>query len=109
MKKYILLLSVVFILVACEAWLPEAYKYPISQGNTINEFQLQQIHTGMDIKELEKILGTPLLYENKQKTSLIYHSYETKSGTQPEKMIEYKLLINKDKLQSVDKRMINLR
>ncbi|RLA08277.1 MAG: hypothetical protein DRQ51_03130 [Gammaproteobacteria bacterium] len=102
MRQILLSFFAIILLSSCVSWLPDAYKYPVTQGNTINKFQLSQLYVGMSIKKLNDILGTPLLKENNQKNSRIYYYYETEAGIYPTKMSEVELKIGGDKLININ-------
>ena len=51
----------ILTLTACTAWLPEAHKLDLQQGNTVKLEQLEGISIGMTKTEVRKIMGSPML------------------------------------------------
>ena len=45
----------------CTSWLPEAHKLDITQGNAIKRETLDKVQVGMNMEEIQTILGTPTL------------------------------------------------
>ena len=48
---------------ACAAWLPEAHKLDITQGNAIKPSQRQALRLGMPKAEVRALLGIPVLQD----------------------------------------------
>jgi outer membrane protein assembly factor BamE len=59
---------------ACAAWLPEAHRLDLQQGNTIKLEQLESIEIGMTKSEVRKIMGSPMLSDpfHNQRWDYIY-------------------------------------
>ena len=77
LEKFKLSLLVVFCMLAlnaCAAWLPEAHKLDLQQGNTVKLEQLEAISIGMTKTEVRKIMGSPMLSDpfHNQRWDYIY-------------------------------------
>ena len=55
------------------------YKQPISQGNIISAYDVSQIKTGMNVKQVTNILGLPVLTNMYPENRLVY-VYSLKPG-----------------------------
>lgn len=60
-RHFILLLLSIFILTACESWLPNAHRPDFTQGNAIKREALDKIQIGMKASDIVPILGNPSL------------------------------------------------
>ena len=62
------------MLSSCAAWLPEAHKIDLQQGNTVKLEQLESIEIGMTKPEVRKIMGSPMLSDpfHNQRWDYIY-------------------------------------
>lgn len=58
------------------------YKIDIQQGNIITDQDVQNIHPGMTVAAVKKMLGTPLTH-NLYKTNQLYYVYTMKRGRHP--------------------------
>ena len=57
----ILVLLSVFVVSACESWLPDAHRPDYTLGNVIKPDALEKIQLGMKKSEITPILGSPML------------------------------------------------
>ena len=57
----ILVLLSVFVVSACESWLPDAHRPDYTLGNVIKPDALEKIQLGMKKSEITPILGNPML------------------------------------------------
>ncbi len=62
------------ILSSCAAWLPDAHKLDLQQGNTVKLEQLEGISIGMTKSEVRQIMGAPMLSDpfHNQRWDYIY-------------------------------------
>jgi len=64
LKKTSWLISLLFLTLSLQA-----FRWPcgsdIHQGNIITDSQIAQLHQGMTLQEVKKLLGTPVLAQNK--------------------------------------------
>jgi len=63
-----------FSISACAAWLPEAHRIDLQQGNTVKLEQLEGIEVGMTKAEVRKVMGSPMLSDpfHEQRWDYIY-------------------------------------
>ncbi len=59
--RLILLLFFLFVVAACETWLPDPHRPDYTLGNVIKRDALEQIQLGMTQSEITPILGSPML------------------------------------------------
>lgn len=57
----LLTVALLFTLVSCASWLPDAHRIDILQGNVIKREDLDRVHTGMKKSEITPVLGTPMI------------------------------------------------
>ncbi|MFT5116829.1 MAG: outer membrane protein assembly factor BamE [Kiritimatiellia bacterium] len=91
-KKLLLLLSVssILFLSGCSNWLPKAYRIDIPQGNLVTQEKVNAVKTGMNRRQVQHILGSPLLVDTFNQNRWDYfYSVDTKKGTN----IEYHITI----------------
>ncbi len=55
------------------------YKQPIQQGNIITTYEAKQVKVGMNISQVTRILGTPVLHNPYPSNQLVY-VYTLKPG-----------------------------
>ncbi|MCW8927647.1 MAG: outer membrane protein assembly factor BamE [Gammaproteobacteria bacterium] len=55
MQKILIYLTLILSLTAC------AYKIDIQQGNVVTEEQLSRLEIGMDSRQVQQIMGSPML------------------------------------------------
>ena len=60
-RRLIPLLLSIFVISACESWLPDAHRPDYTLGNVIKRDALEKIQLGMTRSEITPILGTPML------------------------------------------------
>jgi outer membrane protein assembly factor BamE len=85
-----LLLSAVLLLPACSGFFPGSYRIDIPQGNLVTEEKVNEVTTGMNRRQVQRILGSPLLVDTFNQTRWDYfYSVGTKKGTN----IEYHITI----------------
>ena len=73
-KTSLLVFFCTLVLSGCAAWLPEAHKLDLQQGNTVKLEQLEAISIGMSKTEVRKIMGSPMLSDpfHNQRWDYIY-------------------------------------
>lgn len=59
----IIALSFSLLLAACSSWLPDTYRIDIPQGNLITQEKVDQVKVGMNRRQVQRILGSPLLVD----------------------------------------------
>lgn len=85
-----LLLSVALLLSACSGFFPGSYRIDIPQGNLVTEEKVNEVTTGMNRRQVQRILGSPLLVDTFNQNRWDYfYSVDTKQGTN----IEYHITI----------------
>lgn len=79
-KQQIFIICCITALNACAAWLPEAHKLDLQQGNTVKLEQLEGISIGMTKSEVKKIMGSPMLSDpfHNQRWDYIYRFIPSK-------------------------------
>jgi outer membrane protein assembly factor BamE len=91
-KKLLLLLAVssVLLLSGCSSWLPNAYRIDIPQGNLVTQEKVDAVKIGMNRRQVQHILGSPLLVDTFNQSRWDYfYSVNTEKGTK----IEYHITI----------------
>jgi outer membrane protein assembly factor BamE len=86
---------------ACTAWLPEAHKLDLQQGNTVKLAQLEAIEIGMSKIEVRKIMGDPMLSDpfHNQRWDYIYR-YLPRNGFERKSLLT--LYFEDEKLIKID-------
>ncbi|MGS2718116.1 outer membrane protein assembly factor BamE [Eionea flava] len=75
-------LAVVLLLSACSSLLPGSYRIDIPQGNLITEEKVESISLGMNRRQVQRILGSPLLVDTFNQNRWDYfYSVDTSEGT----------------------------
>lgn len=73
------------LLAGCSGLIPDAYRIDIPQGNLITEEKVKQIELGMNRRQVQRILGSPLLVDTFNQNRWDYfYSVNTKKGTRVE-------------------------
>jgi outer membrane protein assembly factor BamE len=83
-QKFILILSILCItsLAGCSSWLPDAYRIDIPQGNLLTQEQVEAVKPGMNRRQVQNLLGSPLLVDTFNQNRWDYfYSVDTKEGT----------------------------
>lgn len=83
-QKLLLILSLTIVthLAGCSSWLPDAYRIDIPQGNLLNQEQIQAVKLGMNRRQVQNLLGSPLLVDTFNQNRWDYfYSVDTKEGT----------------------------
>lgn len=95
MQKLLYTLLLVLLLPGCNI----VHKMEIEQGNVITPQMLEQIHTGMTKKQVEEIMGTPILLNtfNDNRVDYVY-TFKPAGGKMTEKSVV--LTFNKGRLSS---------
>ena len=100
----ILALLSIFVVSACESWLPDAHRPEITLGNVIRPPALEKIQLGMTRPEIATILGTPVLIDpfRTNRWDYIYRYYPR--GRTSESLIESRvtLFFEDDVLVKID-------
>ena len=85
-----LLLTTILLLSACSGLFPGSYRIDIPQGNLVTEEKVAEITVGMNRRQVQRILGSPLLVDTFNQNRWDYfYSVDTKDGTD----IEYHITI----------------
>jgi outer membrane protein assembly factor BamE len=75
-------LTAVLFLTACSGLLPSTYRIDIPQGNLITEEKVQAVKVGMNRRQVQNILGSPLLVDTFNQNRWDYfYSVNTSKGT----------------------------
>lgn len=75
-------LAAVLLLSACSSLLPGSYRIDIPQGNLITEEKVESISVGMNRRQVQRILGSPLLVDTFNQNRWDYfYSVDTREGT----------------------------
>ena len=100
---FLVVLSV-FVISACESWLPDAHRPDYTLGNVIKPDALEEIQLGMTRPEIASILGTPVLTDpfRTNRWDYIYRYYPR--GRTSEALIESRvtLFFEDDVLVKID-------
>ncbi len=81
-KKLLLSLSFALLISGCSSLIPEAYRIDVPQGNLITEEKVQQVKIGMNRRQVQHLLGSPLLVDSITQNRWDYfYSVNTKEGT----------------------------
>jgi outer membrane protein assembly factor BamE len=83
-NKRLLIIAFMLIttLTGCSSVLPDAYRIDIPQGNLLHEEQIQAVKIGMNQRQVQNLLGSPLLTDTFNQNRWDYfYSINTKSGT----------------------------
>lgn len=76
------ILAAVVLLSACSGLLPGSYRIDIPQGNLITEEKVESIRVGMNRRQVQRILGSPLLVDTFNQNRWDYfYSVDTSKGT----------------------------
>ena len=79
---YTLSLSFSLFLVGCSGLIPDAYRIDIPQGNLLTEEKVSKVSIGMNRRQVQNILGSPLLIDTFNQNRWDYfYSVNTKKGT----------------------------
>lgn len=89
MKHFIFALLVCTGLSGCSNWV---YKYDISQGNYLNQDDVDKLRIEMTKEQVEYVLGTPLI-KNPFKSDRWFYVYTLKSG-KTDKTSQIEVVIN---------------
>lgn len=74
--KIFLAIFTTFVLSACSTWV---YKYDITQGNFLNQDDVNKLRVEMTQEQVQYVLGTPVL-ENPFSSDKWHYIHTTKSG-----------------------------
>jgi outer membrane protein assembly factor BamE len=78
----VLVISVVVFLSACSGLLPGSYRIDIPQGNLVTEEKVKSVTIGMNRRQVQRTLGSPLLVDTFNQNRWDYfYSVNTKEGT----------------------------
>lgn len=61
MHRSLVALLAAALLTGCESITPSFYQLDVRQGNVIEQEQLAQLHPGMTRRQVQSVLGTPLI------------------------------------------------
>ena len=85
-----LLLLTALLLSACSNLFPGSYRIDIPQGNLVTEEKVNEVKVGMNRRQVQRILGSPLLVDTFNQNRWDYfYSVDTRKGTN----IEYHITI----------------
>jgi outer membrane protein assembly factor BamE len=79
-----------------------AHKIEIQQGNVVTQAQLEQLHTGMDRRQVRALLGSPLLNDAFHPDRWDYY-YSVSRGTELKKRHRLTLFFNGEQLSRIEK------
>ena len=75
-------LAAILLLSACSGLLPGSYRIDIPQGNLVTEEKVSAIEKGMNRRQVQRLLGSPLLVDTFNQNRWDYfYSVDTKAGT----------------------------
>lgn len=75
------LICAITLIAGCSLF-PEAYRIDIPQGNLVTEEKVSQVTVGMNRRQVQHILGSPLLVDTFNQNRWDYfYSVDTKKGT----------------------------
>jgi len=83
-KKVFFIMSVLtsLFLVGCSGIIPDAHRIDIPQGNLLTEDKVKQVEVGMNRRQVQRLLGSPLLVDTFNQNRWDYfYSVNTKEGT----------------------------
>lgn len=83
-KKLLLILALTLTtaLAGCSRIIPEAYRIDIPQGNLLTEEQVKAVKIGMNRRQVQNLLGSPLLVDTfNQRRWDYFYSVDDKNGT----------------------------
>lgn len=100
-KSFLFLFALLFSLYGCQALLPDAHKYEVSQGNRIEQKQLDQLKIGLSKDQVLYVLGRSLLTPQDEADKWVYLYYTTPAGVEPEKIHTLELLFESGKLKEM--------
>lgn len=101
MRQFIMLSLLAFVLCGCH---PHLYHPSIEQGNIITDEMINQLNIGMTQKQVENIMGSPIL-QNTFNDNRVNYVYRFKSGTTKDKPIKKQvtLIFSQGKLTKIEK------
>ena len=76
MKQMMVVLVAVFTLAGCSSWV---YKYDITQGNFLNQDDVDKLRVQMTKEQVEYVLGSPVI-QNPFKSDNWHYVYTIRSG-----------------------------
>lgn len=99
---HILITLVVYIsITACSSILPDAHKIDVQQGNSIKAENLDKLELGMTRKQVQFLLGTPIIMDIFHNDRWDYvHTFKPGGGTT--KTMRLTLFFDNDKLSKID-------
>ncbi|ODS24372.1 hypothetical protein AB835_04205 [Candidatus Endobugula sertula] len=86
-KKLVTIVSLTtsLALVGCSGLIPTAYRIDIPQGNLLTQKKVDEIKVGMNRRQVQRILGSPLLIDTFTQNRWDYfYSVTNKKGTRIE-------------------------
>ncbi len=84
-SRYLLLVLLISLLGSGCSILPDSYRIDIPQGNLIKQEKVDQVKPGMNRRQVQHILGSPLLVDTFNQNRWDYfYSVNNKSGTRIE-------------------------
>lgn len=111
MRKLLTLIAIIasFLLVSCAGdpivnRLPWVYRIEIQQGNVLKQDAINQLHTGMTRRQVQFIMGTPLIEDPFHANRWDYY-YEYMPGTRgkgPKRSDRLAVFFDGDKLVKLD-------
>jgi outer membrane protein assembly factor BamE len=102
MKKWFIGLAAILLSTGCSRSV--LYQPDIDQGNCISPQQIQQIHTGMNRAEVERILGHPILKSTFAQNRMTY-MYTFKKAHSPISMQQFILHFKGNQVTQIEKKM----
>ena len=76
------------------------YRQPIQQGNILTNADIQKLHTGMRVSQVEQILGEPMLHNIYKDNRLVY-VYTIRINRKPMAVRRVTVLFNNGKVTQI--------
>ena len=101
LSRFLLFTVLSFSIAGCTAILPEAHKIDVQQGNVIKQDKIDRLKTGMTKRQVQFLIGTPILKDIFHKNRWDYVS-TFKPGGGEQKTMRLTLFFEGDKLVKID-------
>jgi len=96
-----LLASILIIAVSSCSLLPSAYRIDIPQGNLLNEDKVEQLTLGMTPRQVQYLLGTPLIMDTFNQNRWDYF-YSIKQGDDTSVKRHLMILFKNNKVNGIE-------
>ena len=98
--RQIIILCLSLLLFGCSHF--HAYRPSVEQGNIITTEMVNQLHTGMTQKQVENIMGEPILKDTFHDNRVNYvYTFKSKQGKTSQKRVT--LIFSKGKVIKIEK------